>query len=101
MLLAAVLAAGVPLLAHPTAALGFSDECSYVRMAFEVAKTGTFHYDGWVAPAVGPLAYWGGLFVRLFGESYFVLRCSVLLLAAALGALLYHIARWCDLSPGN
>ena len=101
MILAAFLAGAVPLLARPTAELGFSDDWSYARMAFDVAKTGHFHYDGWAAAAVGPQAYWGALFVRLFGESFVALRISVLVVAAGTGGVLYQLATMCGLSRSN
>jgi hypothetical protein len=100
-LIVALVAGVVPLLGKPTAAAAFDDDWSYTRMAVSVERTGAYQFDGWGSPVVGPQAYWGALFMRMFGESNFVLRCSVLVLAAGAAGLLYAIARMGGLSRGN
>lgn len=91
----------VPLLSKPFPALPFNDDFAYARMAFSVARTGTFKHEGWVSPMTGPMAYWGAAFVRMFGESYDSLRISTLVMSALTAGLIYILARLCDLSGRN
>jgi hypothetical protein len=96
--LAALLAGLVPLLAYPVSEIGFIDDWSYSKMAFDVLHTGTFRYDGWTTPAMGPQAHWGAAFLYLFGESFTVLRYSILVIASLAAVVVYWVGIRCGLS---
>jgi hypothetical protein len=87
-------------LTAPVAESGVVDDWSYARTALDLARTGHLVYNGWAAAMVGAQAYWGALFIRLFGFSFLVLRLSVAPLAAASAALLYVLHRRASLPPG-
>lgn len=73
----------------PVAEIGINDDWSYVRITQIFAHTGHFVYNGWGAPILGWQVLWGALFARLFGDSYTVIRLSLVPVALAT-ALLYH-----------
>ena len=78
---------------HPVAEVGIADDWSYVRTAEVLAHTGHVVYNGWSTAMLGWQLYWGALFVRLLGESFFVLRFSVFVLALGTAALLFALYR--------
>jgi hypothetical protein len=76
----AIFAAAVAVI-RPLGNFPLNDDGYYALPAFDFAHTGVFHLT--VAPAsVRAQVLWGALWVRLFGESYDVLRASTLVLAA-------------------
>ena len=84
----------------PIAESGVNDDWSYTKTALDLAQTGHLHYNGWAAAMLGAQAYWGALFIKLFGFSFLVVRLSVAPLAAACGVLLYLLHRRASLAPG-
>lgn len=84
----------------PFAECGVADDWSYTKTAIDLARTGHLIYNGWAAAMLGAQAYWGALFIKLFGFSFFVVRLSVAPLAAACAALLYVLHRRADLPAG-
>jgi hypothetical protein len=65
-------------LARPYAEMGFIDDWSYVKTAFEYARTGHFVYNGWATAMLGWQVLWGALFVKLFGYTFTSVRLSML-----------------------
>ena len=63
---------------RPYAEMGFIDDWSYVKTAFEYARTGHFVYNGWATAMLGWMIPWGALFVKLFGYSFTAARLSML-----------------------
>jgi hypothetical protein len=63
---------------RPYAEMGFIDDWSYTKTAFEYARTGHFVYNGWATAMLGWQVPWGGLFIKLFGYSFTAVRCSML-----------------------
>ena len=64
--------------ACPYAEMGFIDDWSYVKTAFEYSRTGHFVYNGWATAMLGWQVPWGALFVKLFGYSFTSARLSML-----------------------
>ena len=58
------------LISFPFAEMGFNDDFSYVKTAYDYARTGHLIYNGWAAPMLGWQAVWGSWFIRLFGFSF-------------------------------
>jgi len=58
--------------------MGFIDDWSYVKTAFEYARTGHLVYNGWATAMLGWQIPWGALFVKLFGYSFTATRLSML-----------------------
>jgi hypothetical protein len=58
--------------------MGFIDDWSYVKTAFEYARTGHFVYNGWATAMLGWQVLWGAAFVKLFGYSFRAARMSML-----------------------
>jgi|GEM_PF-5840647 len=79
----AVFLALLVMMAHPFAELGVVDDWSYAYSANVLAETGHVVYNGWGAMPLTWVLYWGALFIRLFGFSFFALRCSMLLVSMA------------------
>jgi hypothetical protein len=63
---------------YPYAEMGFIDDWSYVKTAFEYARTGHFVYNGWATAMLGWQVPWGALFVKLLGYSFTAARISML-----------------------
>ncbi len=81
----------------PIAEMPFNDDFSYSFTSRELAHTGHLIYNGWASAALGPQAYWGALFIKLFGFSFTVTRLSTLPIAAAVAVAGYALARRCGL----
>src|SRR6185503_12459313 len=64
--------------ARPYAEMGFIDDWSYVKTAFEYARTGHFVYNGWATAMLGWQIPWGAVFLKLFGYSFTAARLSML-----------------------
>jgi hypothetical protein len=69
------------LLTVPRLNAGINDDFSYTKSAFDFARTGHFHYNGWAAAILGWQIVWGGAFAKLFGESFNAVRLSMLPIA--------------------
>jgi hypothetical protein len=89
--LCGVVVVGAIWLSHPYAEMGFIDDWSYVKTAFEYARTGHFVYNGWATAMLGWQVPWGALFVRLFGYSFTAARLSMLPIDLASVWLFYSI----------
>ncbi len=100
-LLCAFLTALCILATYPVLEMGTNDDWSYVRTAFDMARTGHLLYNGWATAMLGWQIYWGALFVKLFGFSFLAVRLSTLPLAAASGYLLYQVFIWFGVNPRN
>ena len=86
-------------LTWPFVESGVNDDWSYTKTALDLAQTGHLRYNGWAAAMVGAQAYWGALFIKLFGFSFFITRLSTAPLAAGCATLLYFLHRRAQLSP--
>lgn len=83
----------------PLAETGVNDDWSYARTAFETARTGRIVYNGWSAAMLGAQAYWGALFVKLFGAHFWAVRLSTLCLMPGIVALCYILHRQAGIAP--
>jgi hypothetical protein len=83
---------------HPVAEIGMNDDWSFIRTARDTAETGMLRYNGWSAPLIGPLAWWGALFVRCLGFSFTAVRLSGWLLVFGLIPLVWKFQRMLGLS---
>lgn len=77
----------------PYGNFAFNDDWSFGETAKIVAKTGQFRYNGWSEPSIGVQAYWGALFLHVFGDSHQVLRLSTLPVAFGCVLLVFATAR--------
>ncbi len=75
------------LIAWPFGEISFGDDPGYTHVALQVARTGHFTYNGWESAILIPHAYWGALFIRLFGFSFACVRLSTI--PFALGSLVF------------
>lgn len=67
-------------LIHPAGNFPLNDDGMYGRPTFEFVRTGHIHMTA-VPTAVRAQLLWGALFVRLFGESFNVLRAATIVSA--------------------
>ena len=81
------------LLARPFVEIGLIDDFSYVRTAWDFARTGHFVYNGWATAMLGWQIVWAAPFVRLMGDSFFAPRVSVVVLFVFLVLLLHALAQ--------
>jgi hypothetical protein len=99
-LLCALLVLGAMALTIPVAECGVNDDWSYTKTALDLAQTGHLIYNGWAAATLGAQAYWGALFIKLFGFSFLAVRLSTAPLAVGCAVLLYALHRRANLPPG-
>ncbi len=66
------------LLAWPLGEIGYADDFAYAHVALRLAQTGHFLYNGWEFAMLLSHAWWGALFIRLFGFSFTCLRLSTI-----------------------
>jgi hypothetical protein len=92
--------AGLVALAHPIAEIGINDDTSYVYSADVVARTGHIVYNGWAAMPLTWQLYWGALFIKLFGFSFFAARLSNLVIALATVLLMHRTLQRSGLGLG-
>ncbi|MDP9051145.1 MAG: glycosyltransferase family 39 protein [Acidobacteriota bacterium] len=76
---------------HPSLEMGSNDDWSYAFSARVLAGTGHIVYNGWATVILGWQLYWGALFIKIFGFSFFILRISTSILAIVSLALLQRI----------
>jgi hypothetical protein len=88
-------------LIRPYAEIGICDDWSYVKTAQVLAQTGHIVYNGWAAAMLGWQAYFGALFIKLFGFSFTAIRFSTVIEAMATAFLLERICVRAGLSPRN
>ncbi len=88
----AVVAAAV-LLVWPFAEMPYADDWAYSHIALQVAQTGHFTYNGNESATLALHAYWGAVFIRLFGFSFTCLRLSTIPFALGAVSLCYVLAR--------
>jgi hypothetical protein len=86
-------------LINPISESPFNDDWSYSFSVKRLLETGHLTYNGWAAASMIAQAYWGLLWVKIFGFSYTVLRLSTLPLAAAAVSLCYLLGRRAGLLP--
>lgn len=97
----AVIAGVAVLLCLPFAEMGFIDDWSYVRTAYEFARTGHFIYNGWATAMLGWQIVWAAPFLKLFGYSFTVARLSMLPFAIGCGWLTHAVLRHSGISNRN
>jgi hypothetical protein len=86
-------------LTTPVAESGMNDDWSYAKTALDLAQTGRLVYNGWASAMVGAQAYWGALFIKLFGFSFLTVRMSTAPLALGCCLLTYSLHRRAKLPP--
>lgn len=96
-----VLAGLAVLLSFPFAQMGFMDDWSYIRTAYDFARTGHFLYNGWATAMLGWQIVWSAPFLKTFGYTFSVPRLSMLPFAVGCGWLLHAILRRSGISNRN
>ncbi|MEO6258899.1 MAG: hypothetical protein ABIP63_01060 [Thermoanaerobaculia bacterium] len=66
----------------PRGNMPLDDDWDFAVATWHFAKTGHFSFTPFTATSLYAQVLWGALWTRLFGASFFVLRCSILALAA-------------------
>jgi hypothetical protein len=89
------------LASQPFVEMGQIDDFSYVKTAFDFARTGHLLYNGWAAAMLGWQVVWGALFVKFFGYTYAATRLSTLTTAAGCVWLTHAILLRCGLNSRN
>ena len=69
------------------------DDWDFAVATFRFARTGHFHFTAFTAVSLRAMVLWGAAWVRLFGESFEVLRLSTLTASAATIAVLHRTLR--------
>ena len=87
------------LLAWPFANLPFDDDWTWSFTVWKLLTTGHLVYNGLSSPPVIAQAYWGLLWVKLFGFSFNVLRLSSWPMAVGAVGLSYLVGRQGGLNP--
>lgn len=88
----AIVAAAV-LMVWPVAEMPYSDDTAYTYIALSLARTGQFAYNGWETALLVLHAYWGALFIRLFGFSFQCVRFSTIPFALGAVGFCYLLVR--------
>ncbi len=86
LICAAILAAAI-VIVWPVGEISYADDPAYTYIAQQAAQTGHFVYNGWETAILILHAYWGALFIRLFGFSFDCVRFSTL--PFAFGSVLF------------
>src|SRR5262245_8527581 len=86
-------------LTSPIVECGVNDDWSYTKTAWDLAQTGRLVYNGWASATEGAQAYWGALFIKLFGFSFLTVRLSTAPLALGCCFLTYSLHRRAKLPP--
>ncbi|HZD77759.1 MAG TPA: hypothetical protein VE218_12185, partial [Acidobacteriaceae bacterium] len=81
--------------------MGLIDDWSYVRTAYDFARTGHFVYNGWATAMLGWQIVWSAPFLKLFGYSFTVARLSMLPFAIASAWIFHAILLRCGISNRN
>lgn len=77
----------------PFADIAYGDDVAYSHMAFLLSRTGHLVFNGWEAAMMVQQAYWGALFIKLFGFSFLSIRLSTVPFAVGVVAFCYLLAR--------
>jgi hypothetical protein len=88
------------LAAWPFSGLPFNDDWTWAFTVQKLNQSGHLVYNGWSSPPVIAQAYWGLLWVKLFGFSFNVLHVSCLPLAIGAVVLCYLLGRLVGLTAG-
>src|SRR5208283_4758501 len=89
---AAILAAAI-VIVWPVGEISYADDPAYTYIAQQAAQTGHFVYNGWEPTIMILHAYWGALFIRLFGFSFDCLRLSTIPFAFGSVVFCYLLVR--------
>ncbi|SRR6266566_1520005 len=87
-----VVAAAI-LMIWPVAEMPYGDDTAYTYVALNVARSGHLIYNGWESALLVLHAYWGALFIRLFGFSFTCVRFSSLPFALGAVGFCYLLVR--------
>ena len=85
----------------PFAETGFMDDWSYIRTAQVLAQTGHVHYNGWATAMLGWPLFAAALLIKLFGNSFSVVRSTDVLIGAACVAVLHRVLLRAGLNAWN
>src|SRR5260370_1003290 len=85
--------AAAALVIWPVAEMPYGDDTAYTHIALNVARTGHLAYNGWESAVLVLHAYWGALFIRLFGFSFNCVRFSTIPFALGAVGLCYLLVR--------
>jgi hypothetical protein len=85
----------------PFADMPYGDDFAYSHVALRLSQTGHMMYNGWEFAMLLAHAYWGVLFIRLFGFSFQCLRLSTIPFALGTVALCYLLVRRAGLNPSS
>jgi len=88
------------LLAWPQAEIGVHDEPAFVNLAFRVSHDWRLAYDNFMFPISAVQGYWPAPFVRLFGESFTLVRLCFLPFGFGVVLLQYWLCRRIGLDTG-
>ena len=88
----AILAAAM-VIVWPAGEIAYGDDPAYAQMALQAARTGHLVYNGWEPTIMILHAYWGALFIRLFGFSFDCLRLSTIPFAFGSVVFCYLLVR--------
>ena len=103
--LPAVVCAITPILCYfliwPYADMGIGDDWSFIKMAQVLAQTGHIVYHGFGSPMLGWQAYFGALFIKLFGFSFTAVRFTTIIEAVATAYLLQRTCVRAGLNSWN
>src|SRR5436305_8290496 len=75
---------------NPRGNFPIDDDWDFALATWRFAQTGHFHFTAFTAVSLRAQVLWGALWVRLFGESFDVLRASTLVLAALTIAVVHR-----------
>ena len=78
---------------RPFAEMPYGDDFAYAHVALNLVRSGHLLYNGWDAAMLLSHAYWGALFIRLFGFSFACLRFSTMPFALGAVGLCYLLVR--------
>jgi hypothetical protein len=70
--------AAAMLIIWPAAEMPYGDDTAYTYIALNLTRTGRFAYNGWETALLLIHAYWGALFIRVFGFSFACVRFSTI-----------------------
>ncbi len=77
----------------------YNDDWSYSFTVKHLLQTHQLTYNGWASASLIAQAYWGLLWVKVFGFSYTILRISTIPLATIAISICYLLARHAGLKP--
>src|SRR5260370_4982343 len=81
------------LMVRPFAELPYGDDLACAHVGLNLVRSGHLLYNGWDAAMLLSHAYWGALFIRLFGFSFACLRFSTMPFALGAVGLCYLLVR--------